>query len=37
VANSKEVLVLSALGRSSPTLAKYDPKSDKQRWNLKMP
>jgi arabinan endo-1,5-alpha-L-arabinosidase len=37
VPNSKESLALSALGSSFATLAKFDPKSDKQRWNLKTP
>ncbi len=35
VPNSKEALVLTAAGVSTPTLAKFDPKSDKSRWNLK--
>jgi arabinan endo-1,5-alpha-L-arabinosidase len=37
VPNSKEPLALSAAGSSFATLAKFDPKSDKQRWNLKTP
>jgi arabinan endo-1,5-alpha-L-arabinosidase len=37
VPNSKESLALSAVGSSFATLAKFDPKSDRQRWNLKMP
>jgi len=37
VPNSKESLSLSAIGSSFATLAKFDPKSDKQRWNLKIP
>jgi arabinan endo-1,5-alpha-L-arabinosidase len=37
VPNSNEPLVLSAVGSSSATLAKFNPKSDKQRWNLKTP
>jgi arabinan endo-1,5-alpha-L-arabinosidase len=37
VPNSKEPLALSAIGSSFATLAKFDPKSDKQRWNLKTP
>jgi arabinan endo-1,5-alpha-L-arabinosidase len=37
VPNSKEALVLSAGGSSFATLAKFDPKSDKQRWLLKTP
>ena len=37
VPNSKEPLALSAVGSSFATLARFDPKSDKQRWNLKTP
>ena len=37
VPNSKEALVLSAVGSSFATLAKFDPKSEKQRWLLKTP
>jgi arabinan endo-1,5-alpha-L-arabinosidase len=37
VPNSKEPLVLSAVGSSFATLAKFDPKSEKQRWLLKAP
>jgi arabinan endo-1,5-alpha-L-arabinosidase len=37
VPNSKESLALSAVGSSFATLAKFDSKSDKQRWNLKAP
>ena len=37
VPNSKEALVLSAVGSSFATLAKFDPKSDKQRWLFKTP
>ena len=37
VPDSKESLELSAVGASSPTLAKYDPRSDRQRWDLKTP
>ena len=37
VPNSREPLVLSAVGSSFATLAKFDSKSDKQRWNLKTP
>jgi arabinan endo-1,5-alpha-L-arabinosidase len=37
VPNSKGALVLSAVGSSFATLAKFDPKSDKQRWLLKTP
>jgi arabinan endo-1,5-alpha-L-arabinosidase len=35
--NSKEPLALVAVGYSTPTLAKFDPKSDRGRWNLKAP
>jgi arabinan endo-1,5-alpha-L-arabinosidase len=37
VPNSKETLVLTAVGASTPTLAKFDPKSDNSRWNFKTP
>ena len=37
VPNSKEALALSAVGSSFATLAKFDPKSDKQRWVFKTP
>jgi arabinan endo-1,5-alpha-L-arabinosidase len=37
VPGTKEPLVLTAVGSSTPTLAKFDPKSDKSRWNLKTP
>ncbi len=37
IPNSKEALALSAVGSSFATLAKFDPKSDKQRWMLKTP
>jgi len=33
--NSTEPMALTAAGRSTPTLAKFDPKSDKARWNLR--
>jgi arabinan endo-1,5-alpha-L-arabinosidase len=35
--NSKEPMALTAVGGSTPTLAKFDPKSDKGRWNFKKP
>jgi arabinan endo-1,5-alpha-L-arabinosidase len=35
--NSKKPLVLTAVGGSTPTLAKFDFRSDKSRWNFKMP
>lgn len=37
VPNSSEPLVLTAVGNSTPTLAKFDPKSDKSRWSFKLP
>ena len=37
VPNSKVPLSLSAVGSSMPTLAKFTPDSDRQRWNLRMP
>ena len=35
--NSKEPVALTAVGASTPTLARFDPKSDKARWNFKKP
>jgi arabinan endo-1,5-alpha-L-arabinosidase len=35
--NSKEPLVLTAAAASTPTLARFDPKSDKSRWNFRKP
>jgi arabinan endo-1,5-alpha-L-arabinosidase len=37
VPNSKEALALSAVGSSSPTLAKFRPDSDRQRWSIVVP
>ncbi|MDM7998326.1 MAG: family 43 glycosylhydrolase [Acidobacteriota bacterium] len=37
VPNSRESLAISAVGSSFATLARFDPKSDKQRWNLRTP
>jgi len=37
VPNSKEALALSAVGNSFATLAKFNPKSEKQRWVFKTP
>jgi arabinan endo-1,5-alpha-L-arabinosidase len=37
VPNSTEPLALTAVGHSTPTLLKFDPKSDKARWNFKKP
>lgn len=36
-ANSPEPLALSAIGSSMPTLARFDPASDRQRWLFKTP
>jgi arabinan endo-1,5-alpha-L-arabinosidase len=37
VPGTTEVLALSAVGSSMPTLAKFDPASDRQRWLLGAP
>src|SRR5262249_34470329 len=37
IPNTKEPLVLSAVGSSFATLAKFDPLSEKQRWLIKTP
>jgi arabinan endo-1,5-alpha-L-arabinosidase len=37
VPNSTEPLVLTAVGYSTPTLTKLDPKTDKARWNFRTP
>lgn len=37
VPGSSERLVLTAVGESTPTLARFDPNSDKSRWNFKVP
>jgi arabinan endo-1,5-alpha-L-arabinosidase len=37
IPNGKEPLALSAVGSSMPTLARFDPDSDRQRWHLKTP
>ena len=37
VPNSKEAMALTAVGGSTPTLAKFDPKSDKARWSFRKP
>jgi arabinan endo-1,5-alpha-L-arabinosidase len=37
VPNSAEPLALSAIGYSTPTLTKFDAKSDKGHWNIRMP
>ena len=35
--NSSQPVALTAVGASTPTLAKFDPHSDKARWNFRMP
>ena len=37
VPNSTDVLALSAAGSSMATLARFNPDSDRQRWNIKTP
>jgi arabinan endo-1,5-alpha-L-arabinosidase len=37
VPGSSEALALSAVGSSMPTLAKFDPASDRQRWQVLVP
>jgi arabinan endo-1,5-alpha-L-arabinosidase len=37
VPNSKELLALSAIGSTMPTLEKFNGGSDRQRWFLKTP
>jgi arabinan endo-1,5-alpha-L-arabinosidase len=37
VPNSSEALALTAVGGSTPTLARFDPKSDKARWTFEVP
>jgi arabinan endo-1,5-alpha-L-arabinosidase len=37
VPSSKDMLALSAAGSSMPTLAKFNPDSDRHRWLLKTP
>ncbi|HUA62039.1 MAG TPA: family 43 glycosylhydrolase [Verrucomicrobiae bacterium] len=37
VPNSSEPVALTAAGASTPTLARFDPKSDKARWTFKRP
>jgi arabinan endo-1,5-alpha-L-arabinosidase len=34
---STEPVALTAVGRSTPTLARFDPGSDKARWNFRKP
>ena len=37
VPDSQDPLALSAAGSSMPTLARFNPESDRQRWNIKTP
>jgi arabinan endo-1,5-alpha-L-arabinosidase len=37
IPDSKESLALSAIGSSFPTLAKFDPRTDRERWLIKTP
>ena len=37
IPDSTDPLALSAAGSSMPTLARFNPDSDRQRWNLKTP
>ena len=37
VPNFKDPMALSAVGSSMPTLTRFNPESDRQRWNLRMP
>lgn len=37
IPGSAEPLALSAVGSSMPTLAKFDPASDRQRWHIRVP
>lgn len=37
VPGTTEALALSAIGSSMPTLDKFDPASDRQRWNIRAP
>lgn len=37
VPGTTQALALTAIGHSTPTLTKFDPKSDKARWNFKRP
>ncbi len=37
VPGTQDELVLTAIGGSTPSLAKFDPKSDKSRWNFRNP
>ena len=35
--NSSEPVALTAVGRSTPTLSRFDPRSDKARWTFRKP
>ena len=35
--NPSQPVVLTAVGSSTPALAKFDPKSDASRWNFRTP
>lgn len=35
--NSTEPMALTAIGASTPVLMKFDPKSDKAKWNFRKP
>jgi arabinan endo-1,5-alpha-L-arabinosidase len=35
--NSEEPVALTAIGASTPTLTKFDPKSDNGKWNFRKP
>ena len=37
IPNYKEPLVLTAVGGSTPTLSRFDPGSDRSRWNFRSP
>lgn len=37
IPGSDEALALSAVGSSMPTLSKFDPASDRQRWRIRVP
>jgi arabinan endo-1,5-alpha-L-arabinosidase len=37
IPGTSDILALSAVGSSMPTLAKFDPASDRQRWWLEAP
>ena len=37
IPGSSDALALSAVGSSMPTLSKFDPASDRQRWRIRVP